>query len=131
MAAYRGLSQRSPFLAVAMLLALLSLAGVPPLSGFFGKFLILNALVDKGLMVPAFIGALGVIVSLYFYLLWIKEMYVKAPDDALARKPIHIPVIARTVLWIGMLAMLLMGVYLGPFYGWVKVAAESFAIVGG
>jgi len=129
--AFRGLSKRSPFLALAMALALFSLAGVPPMSGFFGKFLILFAAVDKGLYVLAFVGALAVIVSLYFYMLWIKEMYIKAPDET--SKPDHIPVtpLVRTVLWISMLAMLLMGVYMGPFYSWVSKAAESIAVLGG
>jgi NADH-quinone oxidoreductase subunit N len=129
--AFRGLSTRSPFLALAMALALFSLAGVPPMSGFFGKFLILYAAVGSDLYVLAFIGALAVIVSLYFYMLWIKEMYIKPADET--SKPDHIPVtpLVRTVLWIGMAAMLLMGLYMGPFYGWVSKAASAFASVGG
>jgi len=125
--AYTGLSRRSPFLAVAMLLALLSLAGVPPLAGFFGKFLILAAVVDKGLYVLAFIGVAAVIVSLYFYLLWIKEMYIRKPEEGATYPAIAIPGVTRFVLWVGMVAMLLMGVYMGPFYQWAHDAAASLA----
>ena len=129
--AFRGLSKRSPFLALAMALALFSLAGVPPMSGFFGKFLILFSAVDKGLYILAITGALAVIVSLYFYMLWIKEMYIKEPDET--SKPDHIAVtpMVRTVLLLGMVAMLLMGVYMGPFYTWVSDAAASIAAFGG
>ena len=84
--AWAGLGRRSPFLALAMALALLSLAGVPPLSGFFGKFLVLNSVVAAAAAQPilwlvAGLGALGILISLYFYLLWIGEMYFKEPAD--------------------------------------------------
>jgi NADH-quinone oxidoreductase subunit N len=127
---YTGLSRRSPFLALAMLLALLSLAGVPPLSGFFGKFLVLRAVVDKELYVLAFIGAGGVIVSLYFYLLWIKEMYMRMPEGGADEAPIHVGKVARTVLWLGIAGMILMGVYMGPFYEWASDAAASLEALG-
>lgn len=75
---WNGLAQRSPFLAAAMFLALLSLAGVPPLAGFTGKFLLFTAAVNSGLIWLAVIGALNVVVSLYYYLMIINAMYFKA-----------------------------------------------------
>ena len=129
--AYEGLWSRSPFLAVAMCLALLSLAGVPPMSGFFAKFLILFSVVDKGLYVLAFVGVGAVIVSLYFYMLWIKEMYIHQPDESTSSADIPVSPVARTVLWLGMVAMLLMGLYMGPFYSWASEAASSIAALGG
>jgi NADH-quinone oxidoreductase subunit N len=123
--AYTGLSRRSPLLALAMCLSLLSLAGVPPMAGFFGKFLILAAVVDKGLVVLAFIGAAAVIVSLYFYLLWIKEMYLRPPQEGKAYPTIAIPGVTRFVLYLGMAAIVVMGVYMGPFYEWAHTAAQS------
>ncbi|MFV1959815.1 MAG: NADH-quinone oxidoreductase subunit N [Planctomycetota bacterium] len=122
---YRGLWRRSPFLAFAMTLALLSLAGVPPLSGFFGKFLILTAVVQKDLIVLAVIGALGVVVSLYFYMLWIREIFVKPPEPVLEDAGVPISPWARVVLGVGMLAIVVMGVYMGPFYAWAEAAARS------
>ena len=128
--AWAGLSRRSPFLALAMCLALLSLAGVPPLSGFFSKFLVLNAVVGHAhahplLWVLAGVGALGILVSLYFYLLWILEMYFKPPEPALETSSVRVPRAAAAVVWIGMLAMLGMGVYMGPVYAWAERAARS------
>jgi NADH-quinone oxidoreductase subunit N len=130
-AAYRGLHRRQPLLALAMALALLSLAGVPPLSGFFGKFLILSSLVQGGLLELAFVGALGVAVSLYFYLLWIREMYAKEPDPDLLARPIRVGPWAGTVLAVGIVAMLAMGIVMGPFYGWAEWAARSLGLLSG
>ena len=56
---YAGLSRRSPYLAFAMLLALLSLGGIPPTAGFFGKFFIFKAAIDDGLWWLAFIAILN------------------------------------------------------------------------
>jgi len=128
--AWAGLSKRAPFLALAMCLALLSLAGVPPLSGFFGKFLVLNAVVMRAeahpiLWVLASVGAVGILISLYFYLLWILEMYFKAPEPALDGTTLKVPAPAGAVLWIGLLAMLAMGVFMGPFYAWAEHAAKA------
>jgi NADH-quinone oxidoreductase subunit N len=128
--AYAGLSKRSPFVAFAMLLALLSLAGVPPLSGFFGKFLILKSLIvdgSTGFFVLAFLGSVGVVVSLYFYLLWIKQIYVVEPLADRDAPAIRVGASSRVVLALGIAAMLVMGVFQGPFYEWARQAAASLA----
>jgi len=131
---YSGLAKRAPFLAVAMLLALLSLAGIPPLSGFFGKLLILRSVVEGarsadlvGLYVLAFVGAAGVAVSLYFYLRWIRELYFEEPEPLAADVPIRVGPWARAVLVVGIVAMLAMGIFMGPFYEWAESAARSLA----
>lgn len=131
---YSGLSKRAPFLALALCLALLSLAGVPPLSGFFGKFLILRAVIEGAasqhlveLWVLAFIGAAGVVVSLYFYLKWIRELYFEEPEPIVADVPIRVNPWACVVLVVGLVAMLGMGIFMGPFYEWAEAAARSLA----
>ena len=125
---WAGLWRRAPFLALAMALALLSLAGVPPLSGFFGKFLVLNAVIAGAAAHPllwlvAALGAIGILISLYFYLLWILEMYFKDPAPGLEDTRVAVPASARAVLWIGIAAMLAMGVAMGPVYTWAETAA--------
>jgi NADH-quinone oxidoreductase subunit N len=129
---YAGLARRSPFVAAAMLLALLSLAGVPPLSGFFGKFLILKSVVDvatahgsAGFFALAFVGAAGVVVSLYFYLAWIARMYFRSPEPEGGEAPVRVGPWAGAVLILGIAAMLGMGVFMGPFYEWATDAAAS------
>lgn len=129
--AYSGLARRSPLLAFAMCLALLSLAGVPPMSGFFGKFLILKAAVSEGMVFIALVGAVGVVLSLYFYLLWIKEMYFQAPREGAEAEsagrltPIPVGPSAAVVLAVGILGMVGMGVVMRPFYDWAEVAAKA------
>ena len=124
-ASYRGLWSRSPFLAFSMTLALLSLAGVPPLSGFFGKFLILSSVMSRDLILLGIIGALGVAVSLYFYLLWIRELFVKDPEPVLEDTPIQVDPYARLVLVVGIVAIFAMGIFMGPFHQLAETAAKA------
>src|SRR5260370_1040556 len=70
--ALAGLNQRSPLLAVTLTLAMVSLAGIPPLAGFFGKFLLFKAAIARGASEPAYYwlvssAILGVVISLYYY----------------------------------------------------------------
>jgi len=90
-----GLNRRSPWLALAMTIALLSLAGIPPAAGFFGKFFLFNAAVEAGLAWLAIIGVLNSIVALYYYLIVIKVMYVDRSEDE--DKPIPM---SRAYLWV-------------------------------
>lgn len=112
MADYAGLSQRSPFLAAAMFLALLSLAGVPPLSGFFGKFLLILSAVSEGYLWLALIGVAAVVISLYYYLVLVKRMYVDEPLDP-APIPVSLP--TRIALYVCLAGMLGIGIWQGPF----------------
>jgi NADH-quinone oxidoreductase subunit N len=89
------LNRRSPWLALAMTIALLSLAGIPPAAGFFGKFFLFNAAVEAGLAWLAIIGVLNSIVALYYYLIVIKVMYVDRSEDE--DKPIPM---SRAYLWV-------------------------------
>ena len=75
-----GLHRRAPLLAASMTLAMASLAGIPPLAGFFGKFLLLKAVIEKGPMQPgyyclAFTAIAGVVISLYYYFGVVRAMY--------------------------------------------------------
>jgi NADH-quinone oxidoreductase subunit N len=70
--ALAGLNQRAPLLAITMTLAMVSLAGIPPLAGFFGKFLLFKAAIARGATEPAYywlvaVAIAGVIISLYYY----------------------------------------------------------------
>jgi NADH-quinone oxidoreductase subunit N len=122
-----GLSRRSPWLAVAMTLALLSLAGIPPAAGFFGKFFLFNAAVQSGLTWLAIIGVLNAIVALYYYLVVIKIMYV----DRSADEDNPIPV-SRPYVWaiaIAAVAVILLGTFAAqPLFDWaVRSASSLFA----
>jgi NADH-quinone oxidoreductase subunit N len=119
--AYRGLAKRSPVLAAALFVALLSLAGVPPTAGFFAKFLVLLAAVRSHLEWLALLGALIAAVSLFYYLSIVRRMYLEEPEHAepiTAGKPVEI------FLLILIAAMILLGFYQAPFF---SIALSSAA----
>lgn len=78
---YRGLSARAPLVAGAMAIFLFSLTGIPPFAGFFGKWLLFTAVIDKGLYWLAFVGLLNSVVSLYYYARIVKAMYLETPEE--------------------------------------------------
>lgn len=90
-----GLNRRSPWLALALTVALLSLAGIPPAAGFVGKFFLFKAAVESGLVWLAVLGVLNSIVALYYYLVVIKVMYVDQGADE--DKPIPM---SRAYSWV-------------------------------
>lgn len=120
---YAGLSRRCPFLAAVMLLGLLSLAGVPPLSGFFGKFLLLLSAVWEGYLWLAAVGAAAVVISLYYYLLIVKTMYFDKPQD---ESPIPVSLSVRVALTLCVAGMLGMGIWQEPFLTSASAAIQSF-----
>ncbi len=116
-----GLSKRSPMLAGAMLISLMSLAGVPPMAGFFAKFYLLWSCVKTGTLWLVVIGILNVITSLYYYLKIVKVMYADEPSD-----PSPLPVspdhrVLQTLVMAGIVAI---GIFQGPF---VRVATNAFS----
>lgn len=115
-----GLSQKSPVLAAGMLLSLLSLAGVPPLAGFFAKFYLLLAAIKEGLFWLALIGVLNIITSLYYYLKIVKVMYMDGPTNEM---PFHITPQQKAMQYFSMFGILTLGIYQAPF---VKLAELAF-----
>lgn len=78
----KGLNQRSPWAAFIMLLFMASLAGVPPLVGFFGKLMVLKAVVEAGRLWLAIVAVVFAVVGAYYYLRVIKAMYFDQPEGA-------------------------------------------------
>jgi NADH-quinone oxidoreductase subunit N len=124
MANLSGLSRRSPYLALVMMLALLSLGGIPPTAGFLGKFFIFKAAVDAGFWWLALIGILNAFVALYYYLSVIKYMYLYRSDE----EDIAIPVsrAGQVGLAISSFFIIFLGVYAGPAFRWTTEAAAAF-----
>jgi NADH-quinone oxidoreductase subunit N len=85
-AAFNGLYKSNPVLAFVMMLAVFSLGGIPPFAGFFSKFLIFMAAADQGQWILVFIALLNTVISLFYYLLIIKAMFIKEGEtNAVAR----------------------------------------------
>jgi len=76
-AAFNGLYKTNPILSVIMMLAVFSLGGIPPFAGFFSKIFIFLAAASKGHYLLVFIALLNTVVSLYYYLLIVKAMFIK------------------------------------------------------
>jgi len=80
---YNGLYRTNPKLSLVMMLALFSLAGIPPLAGFFGKFFLFTAAASQGMYFLVFIAVVNVTISLYYYLLVIRAMFLRKSDQAI------------------------------------------------
>jgi NADH-quinone oxidoreductase subunit N len=77
---YRGLAERAPFLALALSAALFSLAGMPLFAGFVTKFVLFQAIAQEGFLWLAGVGVLTSFISLYYYLMVMKQMYLGEPE---------------------------------------------------
>ncbi len=82
---YNGLYQTNPGVSLIMTLALFSLAGIPPVAGFFGKFFLFAAAAEKGFYLLVLIAVLNTIISLYYYLLIVKAMFLIKSDTPLEK----------------------------------------------
>jgi NADH-quinone oxidoreductase subunit N len=121
---YSGLNRRSPFLAFAMLLFLLSLAGVPPLAGFIGKLYIFVSAIKEGLYTLITVGLINIVISMYYYLVVVKKMYINEPIDP---SPVSISGPMKAVIYVGLAGTLLIGIYPQPFVDWVVSATMMFS----
>jgi NADH-quinone oxidoreductase subunit N len=116
--ALAGLNQRSPLLAVTMTLAMVSLAGIPPLAGFFGKFLLLKSVLETGGKHPAyyglaFVALAGVVISIYYYLGVVRVIYWS--KDTADMSPVRLSRTLRGCIYACLAGML----FLGLFPGWL------------
>jgi len=115
----KGLNQRSPWFAALMALAMFSLAGVPPLFGFYAKYLVLQAAIDAHMLWLALAGAVFAIIGLYYYLHVVKVMYFDKAEEGGADQSAP-DMSMRVVLSLNALALLVLGVYWGPLLGWCR-----------
>jgi NADH-quinone oxidoreductase subunit N len=120
---YAGLSRRAPGLALAFLIAFLSLGGMPPLAGFFGKFFVFAAAVQAGLVWLAVIGVLNAIVGLYYYLTVLKVVYLYRSEHD--QEKIPVPRAYALALGICVFGVLLLGTWATPWIGWATAAAGN------
>lgn len=79
---FNGLFKKSPFLAVAMAISLLSLAGIPPLAGFFGKYLVFSLVLNQGYTAMVILGVVTSLIGVYYYFKVIIAMFLKPGDES-------------------------------------------------
>ena len=116
-----GLSRSNPALAFFFAMLLFSLAGIPPLAGFFAKYYVFLAAIKAGLFTLAVIGVLASVVGAYYYLLIIKIMYFDEPAKGFERMPMSLKFVLAAAGLINMLFF----VYPGPLLDAASVAAKS------
>ena len=120
--AYKGLAQRSPLLALAMLVFLLSLGGIPFVAGFWAKLYVFLAAVDRGMYGLVFLGAVLTVVALYYYLLVARRMYIEAPVRS---GRIEVPALLGLAILICILGVVGIGAWPAPWVDATQRAAAS------
>jgi len=120
-----GLSQRAPWLSFCMLIFMLSLAGIPPLSGFFGKFFLFSsALRASGRLLWLVILAIGMsAVSLYYYLRVLKQIFVL--DATAEEEDVRTPLLMRVTISVTALLVIALGCYPDLLLHWIDTALRA------
>ena len=120
---YEGLYRTNPKLSLVMMLGLFSLAGIPPIAGFFGKFFLFTAAASKGYYLLVFLAVVNVTISLYYYLLVIRAMFLRTSDTAIPyfRNKNYM----RLGLIITVTGILLLGLY-SPIYDYIYSLSSTF-----
>ncbi|MGO8754915.1 MAG: NADH-quinone oxidoreductase subunit NuoN [Gallionellaceae bacterium] len=116
---FKGLNQRSPWLAFIMMLLMFSMAGVPPTVGFYAKFAVLSAAVNSGHVFLAVIAVLFSLIGAFYYLRIVKLMYFDAPESHL---PISLQPDSSVLISFNGVAVLLLGILPGSL---MSVCAAS------
>ena len=116
-----GLSRTHPAMAFFFAMLLFSLAGIPPLAGFFAKFYVFLAAIKAGLYVLSVIGVIASVIGAYYYLAIIKTMYFDEPAERFERMPNEL----KVVLGVSGLFNLFFFVYPSPLLEQAAVAAKS------
>jgi len=120
---YEGLYRTNPKLSLVMMLALFSLAGIPPVAGFFGKFFLFIAAASEGFYILVFIAVVNVTISLYYYLLVIRAMFLRKSDNPIPffKNKLYM----RIGLIITVLGILILGIY-SPVYEYIFELSSIF-----
>jgi NADH-quinone oxidoreductase subunit N len=126
--AFRGLGYRMPFAAVTLGIFLFSLAGIPPLAGFIGKFYIFAALIKDGgfwYILLAIVGILNSVVALFYYTRILREMYLRGLD---IENPLRANWINNGILAVAAVALLVLGLYWEPLRKLVAAAVGTLIL---
>jgi NADH-quinone oxidoreductase subunit N len=116
---YRGIGRRAPLLSVALAIFLVSLTGLPPTAGFIGKWMIFLSLINAKMIGIAIVGVLNSVVSLYYYVRIIRNMFLR--DEQIASEPIRFPLAQQILL----MALLVPTLYFGLFFNELIAFAQA------
>lgn len=119
---YKGLASQHPWVAAAMAIFLISLAGIPPTAGFFGKFVVFSAGVKAGLTTLVVIAVLNSVVSVFYYLRIVVYMYMR-PSEATVK--LKVTWAFNAVLILCLIGILKFGFMPGRLIDWTRAGADS------
>ncbi len=118
---FKGLNQRNPFYAAIMGIVMFSMAGVPPMIGFFAKWLVIKAAIDAGLLWLAIVAVIFAVIGAFYYLRVIKYMYFDEPEN---ETPITVPVDFSAAITLNGLLILGLGIFSSSL---ITICMKSFA----
>ena len=116
-----GLARRAPTIALVLAASMFSLAGLPVFAGFASKFYLFNAAATQGLLWLAGLATLTSLVSLYYYLMVVRQMYIEPAEDS---TPIRTPGLTLGLLGILLAGMVFLGVYPAPLMDAIQHASD-------
>ncbi len=117
---FKGLNQRSPWLAGMMLCAMFSLAGIPPFLGFWAKLAVLRAVIEGGMLWLAIVGIVCAVIGCFYYLRVVKVMYFDEPPQGVPEPRQDKPL--RWMLGVNALALVVLGLFWNPIMAWCQAA---------
>lgn len=120
---FRKMWKRSPLITIALMVSLLSMAGIPPAAGFVGKFYLFASIVKEGYLWLALLAVGMSVVSLYYYIMVIRTMLA---GEAKNEEPVSIPASLKAVMIFSTAATLLLGIYPGPLTNWTTYITSLF-----
>ncbi|SFN63752.1 NADH-quinone oxidoreductase subunit N [Salegentibacter flavus] len=120
---YNGLYRTNPKLSLIMLLALFSLAGIPPVAGFFGKFFLYTAAASEGYYLLVFLAVVNVTISLYYYLLVVRAMFLRTNENPIPF--FNNKLYMRLGLGITVIGIMVLGLY-SPLYDYIYELSAVF-----
>ena len=116
-----GLNKTNPMFAFLLAMLMFSLAGIPPLAGFFGKFYVLLAAIEAGLLPLAIIGVIASVIGAFYYLRIVKIIYFDEPQESF--EPVNGAL--KTVLGVSAVFVIFFVAYPAPLVTWAEGAAAS------
>jgi len=114
---FNGFYKTNPGLSLIMLVSLFSLAGIPPVAGFFGKFFLFTAAASSGMYILVFIAVLNATISLYYYLLVVKAMFINASETPIPT--LHTTFYEKTAFLLCLMGVVVIG-FLSSLYDYIQ-----------
>jgi NADH-quinone oxidoreductase subunit N len=120
---YNGLYRSNPMISIALMFGLFSLAGIPPIAGFFGKFFLYTSAASQGYYWLVFIAVVNVTISLYYYLLVIRASWLRTSENSI--KPFKSDPLLKIGVAVAAFGLLVLGM-MAPFYDYIYTLSNIF-----